>query len=925
MDTSLLERERELSLLTELARGVRHGRGAVVSIDGSAGLGKTRLLAALEDRSERAGVRVLKGSGRELEQDLPYGLVRQLFAPVVSETDATVRNASFTGPASRVEALLVGDTPQADAFALQYGLYWLLANSSVDRPRVVIVDDAQWADRVSLRFLAYAAERIDDLPVLLVVAARPQSRAVPELDAIAKRSSTVQLVLAPLSATASTTIVRTTCPAATAEFAEACFTSTGGNPLLLRQLVEEAARNGGADGAPPDYGELSLEHVGETVLRRLRALDPEVHALAQAAAVVGEAGPLRHAAAVAGLDMDTAALYADALAEAGILLPGLEIRFVHPLVADGIRSAIPPGRLSVAHRQVARLLAAEGNEESASTHLLHVAPAAETWTVDLLRRQARKAAAAGAADVAATLIRRALVEPPAADARGAVLADLGEAELQVGDANALPHLRDARRLAASGEDIERASRLLSTAYVVHGPIAEAADVLEDAVRNLSHDPSDRGALLHAELLALAQVEHTAAARTRTELGAAAAGAVGRTPTERILMAADAYSHALLWTAPASATAASLEVAVDQGVLGDVEPDSPIVGITMSSLIFSGSWGVAARVIDEAASAAQERGNTRALAQALALGSRLARLRGDLVRAENDGRLAVELSARSFPMLLPMSLAVLVMALTTRGDLVAASEVLTEHSAWGEMPPTTPGAMLLLARAGLHVELRQPAEAAADLDRMRGFLQNRGDYPCSWVPEIVRVLTATGREADAVIKAEDHVARAEQWGLPTDHVEAMRCLAQVRGGNDLDLLEEACRHLHVVASPLVRAKVLRDLGAALRRANRRSEARQPLLEALDLASRMQSPSLVEDVRTELAAAGVRPRREAQTGVDALTASEQRIAALAADGLSNPEIAQSLFITRKTVEKHLASAYRKLGINARSELSSALGEC
>jgi DNA-binding CsgD family transcriptional regulator len=120
-----------------------------------------------------------------------------------------------------------------------------------------------------------------------------------------------------------------------------------------------------------------------------------------------------------------------------------------------------------------------------------------------------------------------------------------------------------------------------------------------------------------------------------------------------------------------------------------------------------------------------------------------------------------------------------------------------------------------------------------------------------------------------------------------------------------------------------SRALTDLGAALRRAGRRREAREPLTRALEIAHRHAAAPLAAAARTELLAAGARPRRAVRTGVDALTASERRVAELAAAGLSNAEIAARLFITRKTTEHHLAAIYRKLGIGSRRELPAALG--
>jgi DNA-binding CsgD family transcriptional regulator len=921
-DLLLLERERELALLAELARGVRHGHGVAVVIDGEAGIGKTTVLAAARADAERAGLRVLGAQGRELEQDLPYGVAQQLFTGLAREPEGDMRERLFAGPAQRVHPLLVGETPEADGFALRHSLFWLLANVAADGPLLLVVDDAQWADRISLRFLSYAVERIDDLPILLVLAGRSPVRSVVELDSMAQRRTTVRLSLKALSAEACAVMVRTVCPEASADFIDGCTTGTQGNPLFLRQVVDEAARSLTV-GTVPAFESLRFNDVGETVMRRLGSLEPEVQALAQAAAVVGEGGQLRHAAQVADLGMDVAQLHADALANVGLIRPGHVVRFIHPLVADALRATIPPGRRSVGHRQVARLLAHEGDAQRASTHLLHVAPAADAEVVQLLRSQARRSGSAGAADVAATMLRRALAEPPDARDRSAVLAELGEAELQSGEPEALSHLEEARRLAESGYDLERASRLLATAYAVHGPMAASADVLDAAIHALAHDQSDRAGRLRAELLAFAQLEHTATARTQAELRKAAKDCTGRTETERILLAADGYAHAIMWTAPAAEAAAELETAVEHGLIGDLDPDNPVVGLAMSGLVLAGAWTTAAHVIEQEVARARAKGRSRALAQAAAINSRLARLRGDLDRAETDARLAVGLSTDAYPTLLPYSLAVLVMSLTARGDLAAACQALTDHSAWGDVPPTTPAATLLLARASLHCALRDPQSAVADLDRLGGFVDARGDWPPAWIPDLVDVLRAAGRLDDAAKLAERHVADAERWAQPTDYAEALRSLAQARDGNDVELLEQALGCLEDGTSPLVRTKVLRDLGSALRRTNRRAEARPALLEALDLANSMRSAALVDQIRVELAACGVRPRRSAQTGVDSLTASELRIANLARDGLTNPEIAQSLFITRKTVEKHLASAYRKLNINTRAELADALG--
>jgi DNA-binding CsgD family transcriptional regulator len=167
--------------------------------------------------------------------------------------------------------------------------------------------------------------------------------------------------------------------------------------------------------------------------------------------------------------------------------------------------------------------------------------------------------------------------------------------------------------------------------------------------------------------------------------------------------------------------------------------------------------------------------------------------------------------------------------------------------------------------------------------------------------------------------------AHAWGTPRAIGMALRALGLVEGGDrGLELLDEAVRVLESSPARLEHARALADFGAALRRANRRTAARHPLRQALDLADACGARPLAERARHELRAAGARPRRPRISGVQALTASERRIATMAAEGLSNPEIAQALFITKKTVEAHLGNAYRKLDVRSRSRLTAALSD-
>lgn len=170
---------------------------------------------------------------------------------------------------------------------------------------------------------------------------------------------------------------------------------------------------------------------------------------------------------------------------------------------------------------------------------------------------------------------------------------------------------------------------------------------------------------------------------------------------------------------------------------------------------------------------------------------------------------------------------------------------------------------------------------------------------------------------------EELERARIWGTPSALTFALRTAGIVEGGeHGLELLRQAVAAAEGSPARLERARSLTEHGAALRRAGRRREAREPLREALELADRCGARRTAERAREELLATGARPRRIALSGADALTPSERRVCRLAADGLSNREIAQSLFVTIRTVEGHLTQAYSKLDITSREQLAPAL---
>jgi DNA-binding CsgD family transcriptional regulator len=266
------------------------------------------------------------------------------------------------------------------------------------------------------------------------------------------------------------------------------------------------------------------------------------------------------------------------------------------------------------------------------------------------------------------------------------------------------------------------------------------------------------------------------------------------------------------------------------------------------------------------------------------------------------------------------------ALLELGDVAGARDALA-------IPPVPPESMdhsmLLFAQAQLALAERDHAaalenatEAGRHLDTGFG-IDHPGLLP--WRDAAALAAVALGQRAEGRRLAAAALERARWSGVPRAIARAMRTAAVLAGGRErIDLLAAAAEVLEGSPAALMRTHVLVELGAALRRDGHRSEARLPLRQALQMADAMGVVPLAEEARQELRATGARPRRAAFSGVDALTPAERRVAQLAARGLTSPQIAQELFVTTKTIQSHLASAYRKLDISSRLQLASALGE-
>jgi DNA-binding CsgD family transcriptional regulator len=349
--------------------------------------------------------------------------------------------------------------------------------------------------------------------------------------------------------------------------------------------------------------------------------------------------------------------------------------------------------------------------------------------------------------------------------------------------------------------------------------------------------------------------------------------------------------------------------------------------SVNALFRSGVLDEAVPIFNQAVAQAHRRGDIFNLAYLLLWRGKCQTDRGDLRAAIADLRDAIELSvAHGMRVAWPHDIGFLAQALLEQGEADEAARVIDRGGFPEELPLDQVHLVWFrLHRARVRIETGSPERGVEELRQVGETLRpvpfNPSRVPWrSWAAEGLRLLD---RNDEARGLAADELALARRWGDPHAIGASLRVLGLIEGGKaGIGLLREAVEVLAGSEARLEYARALVDLGAALRRENRRTEAREGLREGVDLALRSGAFGLAGRANEEIAATGARPRKVLQTGLDALTTSERRAGQLAADGMTNKEIAQTLFVTIKTVEVHLSHAYRKLEISSRAQLQNAL---
>jgi DNA-binding CsgD family transcriptional regulator len=916
----LIERSQELAVLEGAVASAQEGKGGVVVVEGPPGIGKSALMAAAADRACALEISHLRARGEQLEQRYPYGVVRQLLAPKLAALDDADRKAVLSGIAGEAARALEGglrpelsEEPEGLA-AIHHGLYWIVYGLSERNRLLLTVDDAHWSDEPSLRWLVSLARRVDDLPVVLVVAARGSNDGANSiLDELSAASGAQLVKPQPLTVPGVGHLLQARLGAAPDPRAvRLAHERTAGNPLFVEELV--SALRGAA--TPERVAAVTPTNVPRLVRARLNDLGEGARSLAKAAAVLGDGAALGEAAFLAAMELDDAAAAAGQLIAADILSDAPNLTFRHPLVREAMVGGLTTPLRRAEHRRAAAFLHDRGaSNERIAGHLLASEPLGEPWAVHVLRSAASDAVSRGSPDVAADLLTRALLEPPPAERRVVVLAELGAAELQAGRASGVDHVREAIQMQRDPHEKARLALFLGEELAGMQREREAAVVLAEGLDWARDIDRELALRLEAHLAHAERYELGGEAASSQRLARLSRGLSGVTPAERLVLAMDAALRPPKDAAEAAIFAGRVEAAWSENLISLRAATGAVATYLHADEL---------RRADAFSNALLEYTQRHALAfghaRVSAMVAMVALARGRLADAEAALVGAVDVETYGAPR---PAVALLIETLAEMDRLDEAEDVLTRYGADGPLPSKMLMNPLLMARARFHAARNRPNQAVDDLLELgrRYERWGLGDRPMPpWRGLAASLMAGLGEADRAARLADEQLLLARRWGTERAIGIALSVLGTVH--QDVDALDNSVRRLAPTPFRLDHARSLVELGTVKRRQRRRADAIAALNAGMDLAHRCGARALAERARSELLAAGSRPRRLARTGRFALTGSELRVAQMAANGMSNPEIAQALFVTRRTVETHLTSVYGKLGIARREHLAVAL---
>ncbi|MFF3640838.1 ATP-binding protein [Streptomyces sp. NPDC002564] len=794
--------------------------GGLIAFSGEAGIGKTALLG--EVRRIAAGrATVWSARGGETVTSVPFNVVRQLLQPALVHLTPDEAREYFgdcydiAGPALGIAE---PGGRQADPQAVCDGLVEAVSRlARLYWPLVLLIDDAHWADQETLHWLAAFAQRLDELPVLVVVARRPGEAAgdsARHLTAITDRARSFTTLRA-LTPDAAAGLTRATLGEhADAPFCREVWAVTGGNPY---ESVELLAKVQDSDLEPVENSADGLRALNRTargrgLVARLEGLGTDATRFAWAAAILGSAISLDLAATLAGMTPETAERCAERLCTARILLSGDEgLEFVHPLIASTVYRSIPSATRTAFHGQAASVVTNSGlGAAAASRHLLEVHPDDDPELVEQLRQAAAEHLAVGAPDAARRCLERALREPPLPEIHARVLYELGCATLLTSPVTTIGHLREALSMRGLAQELRvDAVCRLSQALVHNDQLEEGLRAIAEEASRLEPGP-DRLRLqaVHYMWEGIHAGEEDSPGRSR-RLADLAGPLTGRDNSERALLILRAFD-AMTRGESAELVVELCDRALVNGRLApglgwtDTEWSFELRLMLGGSYAFSDRLDRAESLFTEAVRAYETAGWSGGhLALSHAFLGYVYRRRGRLTDAERSLRESLRLADR-VGQGLPMhweAASMLIDTLLARGHVAEAGAVADQY---GFAPPSASTIYVPDApsvRGRLLLALGRTEEGLAELEATAKALTARGQYNtvlAPWAYDLARALVHEDPARAAHLVA-DARRQAERFGTDTAIGEALRCAAALETGpRSAALYRQAATYLE--ASP-----------------------------------------------------------------------------------------------------------------------------
>lgn len=918
----LLERDEELAALDRIVGRAFDGRGGVAVVEGEPGIGKSALIRAATAKVRASGGRVLEGRGGELERQFSHGVVLDLFSPLLRT--ASDRRRRLTGLASAAASIFsheASNAGPADPLALVHGLYWLTVELAEERPLVIAVDDVPWADDASLRFLSYLGHRLEDLPIALLLTFRPPTTdESPSVSDLRNHVRAERIQPRRLSRSSVARVLEAHRLRPAPEVVDAWWTATRGTPLYVHVVAQrpEVALSGPS-------GEQTSDTLVGAIRHRLHLLSDDERAVVEAVAILGDQATGRRLARITGIDLDVVTNATRRLTDVAMLEPTVPPTFVHPIVRSAVVGTIPLPTRDALRRRAAELLAAEGAVVEAGMHLLECDPTGDPAVVQVLRDGAARARANGDGAVAVAFLERAMREPPAD--RAELLPELADAETSVGLPAGIDHWREA--VEAEPDPARRASLQLGLGHaLIRAADWQAAMETFATGRALLGDAPADAAL--AASLEAGYVSSAWVSRTNLEESDAIvdrlAGAEELTMEQRELVVSRGFVRASAAMGTADENARMALAAIEGVPIETLVRAGQTVELTTGVLFTTDALDSGRQLLTNAIDAVPRTGMVAKLGMYSYCRAWPEYVLGHLNEAAADAQAAMKAHELGWETFFPVAGGLLAFIHLDRGDVAAAEEALGAVEAQGWTHRTDHVIFVPLARGRLQLaggDARAAAASFLSAGEAATAVGMRTPGPAEWRSWAATALARAGERERARVIAAENLDIARAWGATWPLAIALRGMGIAMGGAaGIDHLRESVEVARSSPSRLEEARNLVALGAALRRSGALVEARRVLGEGMDLAHRIGAGGITRTAQDETRAAGGRPRRLATSGRDSLTPAEHRVVQLVIEGRSNRQVAESLFVTPKAVEYHLANAYRKLQIGGRAELADAL---